>query len=170
MKLFRRRKPENAEEEDELVFGADAAEEDPGQEMAEAAATTGPSAGAAAPDAAASPVAQAGPILTPDDPLAQMRADAASETAAAETPSEGAAPSPNPDDPLDAGLMDLFREAKKEVQESTLASDLEDIPIQDLLSDLMSVSEGLGITPRVRAKPRQDRALDSEPELRAGGK
>jgi len=159
MKLFRRRKPENGEQEDDLVVDADAAEEDSGQEMAEAA-----------PEAAAGAAAEPGPILAPDDPLAQMRADAASEAAAAETPSEGAASSPNPADPLDAGLMDLFREAKNEVQESTLASDLEDIPIQDLLSDLVSVSEGLGITPRVRAKPRQDRALDSEPELRAGGK
>ena len=158
MKLFRKRKPNKGEEADE-IFDADAAEEDRGQEMAEAA-----------PEAAAGAAAEPGPILTPDDPLAQMRADAARETAAAETPSEGAAPSPNPDDPLDASLMDLFREAKNEVQESTLASDLEDIPIQDLLSDLVSVSEGLGITPRVRAKPKQDRALDSDPELHQAGK
>ena len=159
MKLFRRRKPEIGEEEDELAFDTDATEEDSGQEIA-----------AAALEAAASPAAQAGPIPPPDDPLAQMRADAAAETAAAETPSEGAAPSPQPDDPLDAGLMDLFREAKNEVQESTLASDLEDIPIQDLLSDLMSVSEGLGITPRVHAQPRRVRAIDSDGELPAGGK
>jgi hypothetical protein len=153
MKLFRRRKPENGDEEDDLIFDADAAEDGSGQEMAEAA-----------PEAAASAATEPGPILTPDDPLAQMRAEAARETA------EGAAPSPAPDDPLDASLMDLFLEAKNEVQESTLASDLEDIPIQDLLSDLVSVSESLGITPRVRAKPRQVRALDSESELRAGGK
>ena len=159
MKLFRRRKPENGDEEDDLVLDADAAEEGSGQETA-----------AAALEAAAGAAADVGPILAPDDPLAQMRAEAARETAAAETPSEGAAPSPQPDDPLDAGLMDLFREAKNEVQESTLASDLEDIPIQDLLSDLMSVSEGLGITPRVHARPRQDRALDSDPELRQAGK
>jgi len=156
VKLFRRRKPENGEAEDELAFEAG---EDPGQETAEAAL-----------EAAAGPAADAGPILAPDDPLAQMRAEAAAETGAAETPSEGAAPSPNLDDPLDAGLMDLFREAKNEVQESTLASDLEDIPIQDLLSDLVSVSQDLGITPRVRAKPRQDRALDSDPELRQASK
>ena len=170
MKLFRRRKPENGEEEDELIFDTDAGDEDPGQEMAEAASGTGAPTDAAAPEAASSPAAQAGPILTPNDPLAQMRAEAAGELAAAEKPSEGAAPSPQPDDPLDAGLMDLFLEAKNEVQESTLASDLEDIPIQDLLSDLMSVSEGLGITPRVHARPRQDRALDSDPELRQAGK
>jgi hypothetical protein len=170
VKLFRKRKPENGEEEDELVFDMDAAEEDSGQDIAEAAAGIGTSADAAAPEAVASPAAQAGPVLTPNDPLAQMRADAASEAAAAEEPAEGAAPSPKPDDPLDAGLMDLFLEAKNEVQESTLASELEDIPIQDLLSDLMSVSEGLGITPRVHARPRQDKVLDSDPELRQAGK
>jgi hypothetical protein len=156
VKLFRRRKPENGEAEDELAFEA---EEDPGQETAEAAL-----------EAASGAAAEAGPILAADDPLAQMRADAAAETAAAETPSEGAAPSPKPDDPLDAGLMDLFLEAKNEVEESTLASDLEDIPIQDLLSDLVSVSDDLGITPRLRAQPRYVRAVDSDPELRQAGK
>ena len=169
MKLFGKRRKSDGEEEDDLVFDTDAAEEGSGQEMVEAAAETGTSADAAAPEAVASPAAQAGPVLTPNDPLAQMRADAASE-AAAEEPAEGAAPSPKPDDPLDAGLMDLFLEAKNEVQESTLASELEDIPIQDLLSDLMSVSEGLGITPRVHARPRQDKVLDSDPELRQAGK
>jgi hypothetical protein len=155
VKLFRKRKPENDEEEDELAFDTDAAEEDSGQEMAEAAA---------------SPPAQAEPTLTPDDPLAQMRAEAAGETAVAENPSEGAAPSPQPDDPLDPGLMDLFREAKNEVEESTLASELPDIPIQDLLSDLVNVSQCLGITPRVRAQPRRVRAVDSDGELGADSK
>jgi hypothetical protein len=168
MKLFRKRR-KNGEEEKEFVLDTDAPEEDSSPETTEAEAETGGSADAAAPGASASPADQAGAVA-PLDPLAQMRADAASETAAAETPSEGAAPSPNRDDPLDAGLMDLFREAKNEVQETTLASDLEDIPIQDLLSDLVSVSECLGITPRVRARPRQDRALDSDPELRQAGK
>ncbi len=170
MKLFGKKRKSDGEEEDELVFDTDSAEEESGQEMAQIQAGIGTSADAAAPEAVASPAAQAGPVLTPNDPLAQMRADAASEAAAAETPSEGAAPTPRPDDPLDAELMDLFLEAKNEVQESTLASDLEDIPIQDLLSDLMSVSEGLGITPRVHARPKQDRALDSDPELRQAGK
>lgn len=174
MKLFRRRKPENGEEEDELLFDTDGEEEDSGHEMAGATAGTGSSADAAAPEAASSLAAQAGPILTPNDPLAQMMAEAAAEAAAeiaaAETPSEGAAPAPNPDDPLDAGLMDLFREAKNEVEESTLASDLEDIPIQDLLSDLVSVSERLGIKPRLHAQPRQVRAVDSDHELRQAGK
>jgi hypothetical protein len=154
VKLFRKRKPENDEEADDL-FDADAAEEDSGPEMAEAAA---------------SPAAEAEPILATDDPLAQMRAEAAGETAVAETPAEGGAPSPPPDDPLDAGLMDLFREAKNEVEESTLASELPDIPIQDLLSDLVDVSQSLGITPRVRAQPRRVRAVDSDGELGASHK
>jgi hypothetical protein len=159
VKLFRRRKPENAEEEDELVLDRDAAEEDSIREITEAA--TG---------ASTDSPAQAGGVPPTDDPLAQMRADAAAEVAAAENPPEGAPASPQPIDALDASLMDLFLEAKNEVQESTLGSELPDIPIQDLLSDLVSVSEDLGITPRVRAKPRQDRALDSGLEPDQGGK
>ena len=170
MKLFRRRKPETAEEEDELVFDIDGEEEDSGHEMAEAAARTGTSADAAAPGAASSPAAQAGPILTPNDPLAQMRADADAEIAAAENPPEGAPASPKPDDVLDAGLMDLFREAKKEVQESTLASELPDIPIQDLLGDLVSVSRRLGVRPRPRLKPNPGQADERHLESHQGGK
>ena len=159
MKLFRRRKPENAEEEDELVLDREAAEEDSIREITEA--ETGPSTDSPA---------QAGGVPPADDPLAQMRADAAAEGAAAENSPEGATASPQPVDALDASLMDLFLEAKNEVQEITLGSELPDIPIQDLLSDLVSVSEDLGITPRVRAKPRQDRALDSGLEPDQGGK
>ena len=159
MKLFRRRKPENAEEEDELLLDADAAAEDSIREIAEAetgASTDSP--------------AQAGGVPPTDDPLAQMRADAAAEIAAAENPPEGAPASPKPDDVLDAGLMDLFREAKNEVQESTLASELPDIPIQDLLGDLVSVSRRLGVKPRPRLKPNPGQADERHLESHQGGK
>ena len=155
MKLFRRRKSENVEEEDELALDADAAEEDSIREITEAetgASTDSP--------------AQAGAVPPADDPLAQMRAEAAAEVAAAENPPEGAPASPQPDDTLDAGLMDLFREAKNEVQESTLASELPDIPIQDLLGDLVSVSRRLGVRPRPRPRaepgPAGKRALEPD--------
>ena len=147
MRLFRRRKPENAEEEDELLLDADAAEEDSIPEIAEAG--TG---------ASTDPPAQAGAVPPADDLFAQMRADAAAEIAAAENSPGGAPASPQPDDALDAGLMDLFREAKKEVQESTLASELPDIPIQDLLGDLVSVSRRLGVKPRPRLEPNPGQA------------
>lgn len=158
MRLFRRRKPENAEEEDELVLDRDAAEEDSIREITEAetgASTDSP--------------AQAGAVPPADDPLAQMRADAAAEVAAAENPPEGAPASPQPVDALDAGLMDLFLEAKNEVQESTLASELPDIPIQDLLGDLVSVSRRLGVKPRPRLEPNPGQAGERGLEPHQGG-
>lgn len=64
---------------------------------------------------------------------------------------EGGAP--QGDDPLDPDLVDIFRDAKNEVLEGTLASELEAIPIQDLLSDLKGVSDRLGVEPRAHAEP-----------------
>jgi len=159
VKLFRRHKPENAEEEDDLVSNTDAAEE--GSTREPTGAATG---------ASTDSPAQAGGVPPTDDPLAQMRADAAAEIAAAENPPEGAPASPKPDDVLDAGLMDLFREAKNEVQESTLASELPDIPIQDLLGDLVSVSRRLGVKPRPRLKPNPGQADERHLESHQGGK
>ena len=148
MKLFRRHKPENAEEEDDLVSNTDAAEEGSTREPTEAA--TG---------ASTDPPAQAGAVPPADDPFALMRA-------AAENPPEGAPGSPQPDDALDAGLMDLFREAKDEVEEATLASQLPDIPIQDLLGDLVTLSQRLGVKPRPRLEvnPDQEGELSLEPD------
>lgn len=162
MKLFRvRPKPENGEEEKELVLDTDAEEQPPAQDTTEAEAET---------PEATSPAGQTAVSESPNDPLAAMRAEAANEVAAAETPPEGASASPQPDDTLDPGLLELFREAKNEVQESTLASELPDIPIQELLSDLVSISLDLGITPRVRAQPRQAKALHRGPDREQGGK
>jgi hypothetical protein len=159
VKLFRRRKPENAEEEDELLLDADAAEEASIREITEA--ETG---------ASTDPPAQAGAVTPADDPLAQMRADAAAEVAAAQNLPEGAPASPQPVDALDADLMDLFLEAKNEVQESTLASELPDIPIQDLLGDLVSVSRRLGVKPRPRLEPNPGQADERGLEPDQGGK
>jgi hypothetical protein len=155
VKLFRRRKPENAEEEDDLVSNTDAAEEDSTREPTGAA--TG---------ASTDPPAQAGAVPPTDDPIAQMRADAIAEVAAAENPPEGAPGSPQPDDALDAGLMDLFREAKDEVEEATLASQMPDIPIQELLGDLVTLSQRLGVKPRPRLEvnPDQEGELSLEPD------
>ena len=171
MKLFRmRRKPENGEAEQELVLDTDAQEEASAQEMTEAEAETVASAAAATPEPAAGPAAQAEAIPPPDDPLAQIRAEAPGEIAAGEEPPEGDPASPQPDDSLDPDLLDLFREAKNEVQEGTLASELPDIPIQDLLSDLVSVSQGLGITRRARAEPNQGKTGDHGRKPDQGGK
>ena len=49
--------------------------------------------------------------------------------------------SPETDEPLDPSLVRLFLQARDEAE----ASDLPDIPIQDLLSELVSLSRSLGI-------------------------
>ena len=164
MKLFRlRRKPESGEEEKELILDTDAEGQAPAQEMTEAEAEAGASADAPTPEAAAEAPATEG------DLLAEIGAEAASESEAAEKTPENDPGLPQEDDPLDPDLLDLFREAKNEIVESTLASELPDIPIQDLLSELVSVSERLGARPRARTdpsndEPREPRAERSEDE------
>ena len=155
MKLFRKRKPGNAEEEDELLLDGDA-EEGYIRDVTEAA--TG---------APTDPPAQAEVVVPVDDPIAQMRADATS-AAASENPLEGAPTSPG--DLLDAGLLDLFREAKEEVEETTLASQLPDIPIQELLGDLVSLSQRLGVEPRPRLEANPDQVGELDPDHRASRK
>ena len=164
MKLFRRRKPENGEEEDELVLDTDAVEEDSGQKVAEARAET-----AVTPQGDSAVQADLIPSDS-GDPLLQLPSEATEEILAEDKPPPVDPTLPQREDPLDPDLLDLFREAKNEVQETTLASELPNIPIQDLLSDLVSVSQELGITPRVRAQPRQHKTSDGGPELREGGK
>jgi len=83
------------------------------------------------------------------DLMTQISAETDSEIETEEKASE--------EDPLDPDLVDIFREAKNEVEESTLASELEDITTQDLLSDLVSVSQSLSRTLRARAESGQDR-------------
>jgi hypothetical protein len=166
VKLFRtRRKPDNGEEEKELVLDTDAEERGPAEETAEA--------GAPATDGApevADLAAEAGATPTPGDPLAEMRAEAAAETAAGEKPPEGTAESPAPDDPMDSGLLELFREAKNEVQETTLASELPDIPIQDLLGDLVNIRQELRTTAVIRPEPDPGQTHHRGSQRGQGGK
>jgi hypothetical protein len=142
MKLFRvKRKPKGGEENRELVLDTEDEPQAPVQDEtgaeveAEAAADT--PADASAEGEAPAPQA---------DVLTQIGAEANSELEA-----EGG--SPQEEEPLDPELLDIFREAKNEVLESTLASELEDIPAQDLLTDLMGVSRKLGTAMRARARP-----------------
>jgi hypothetical protein len=143
MKLFRvGRKPKSGEEDRELVLDTEAeaqalAQDEAGAEVeAEAPADAAPAEGEAP--------APEGDLLT------QIGAEADSEIEAEDGP-------PQEDDPLDPELLDIFREAKNEVLESTLASELEDIPAQDLLTDLMGVSRQLGKTLRARARADRGR-------------
>jgi hypothetical protein len=87
------------------------------------------------------------------DLLAQTDAEAASEVETTEQAPENNGGSPRLDDSLGPALLDVSRDAKSEAPENTLASELPDIPIQDLLSDLVSVGQRLGIAPRARAEP-----------------
>ena len=86
--------------------------------------------------------------------LVQVGAEADSEIDAGGEPPQSDAGSPLEDE-LDPALLELFREARNEVQESTLASELPDIPIQDLLSELVSLRQRLGIAPPARAEPEE---------------
>ena len=67
---------------------------------------------------------------------------------------------PQEDDPLDPNLLDIFHAAKNEVEESTPPSGLADIPVQDLLSDLVGVSHRLRATPLATAELGRDEAPD----------
>jgi hypothetical protein len=88
------------------------------------------------------------------DTDAEAEAPAPDAAAVAEVLAQEEAPV---DDPLDPDLVDIFREAKNEVEEITLASELEDIPTQDLLTDLVGVRRRLSIAARDRAKPNEGR-------------
>jgi len=148
MKLFRvRRKPKSGEENRELVLDTEA--------EAQALAQDGTGAEVEAEAPAGTPTADAAPAegeapAPEGDLLTRIGAETDSEIEA-----EGG--SPQEDDPLDPELLDIFREAKNEVLESTLASELEDIPAQDLLTDLMGVSRQLGTALRARARADQGR-------------
>jgi hypothetical protein len=151
MRFFRlRRKPESDEEEKELVLDADTEEEALAQDIIEAEEEAPQSAAEAATPTAEEAPAPAG------DLLAQLGAEADAEIEAEEKAPETEGGSPQGGDSLDPDLLNIFRSAKEEVQESTLASELEDIPAQDLLSDLVGVSHRLRAMPRSHAGPGQE--------------
>ena len=99
------------------------------------------------------------------DPLAELGAEVGSEAdTGGRLPVNGAAP--ETDEPLDPALEQLFRQANAEAQESLAASELPDIPIQDLLNELVSLGRCLGIEPLARAQPAEpaNRGDSGEPE------
>jgi len=144
MKLFRlRRKPKSGQEEKELVLDTDAEAQAHVQDITEAEVEAEAPPDTPSPDVEVEAPAPEGDLMT------QISAETDGEIEAEEEASE--------EDPLDPDLVDIFREAKNEVEESTLASELEDITTQDLLSDLVSVSQSLSRTLRARAESGQDR-------------
>jgi hypothetical protein len=155
MRLFRgKTKPKTGEEDKEMMPAADT-------EAEPAAPTAVPNAGSEAgpdtapsdtpePDAKEAGTAEDAPEEAPppqDNLLAQIGAEADAELAKEEAAAaEGA--SPTDKDELDPELLDIFRDARNEIQESSLAAELEDIAVQQLLDDLASVSQRLGVPPR----------------------
>ncbi|MCJ7510003.1 MAG: hypothetical protein MUP14_03845 [Dehalococcoidia bacterium] len=141
MRFFRRRRnTENDEEKKELALDTDTEAQALAQDMPEADTPTD------------------GEALVPEgDLLAQIGAETNAEIRAEEGAREAEGGSPQGGDSLDPDLLDIFRAAKDEVHESTLASELEDIPAQDLLSDLVGISHDLRTMPRTHAEPDQDR-------------
>lgn len=104
--------------------------------------------------------------LPEPDPLAGIQADAMAADAAdalslAGAPAEGAAGGVPPD--LGSDLLDVFREAKQENEEGSLASELEDVSIGDLLGDVMGISSRLGIKPTQRREEPPAEAPAEEP-------
>ncbi len=163
MKLFRlRRKPDSEEDDRELVLDTDAQAkdqaEDPTEDEAEASSEP-PAPQAAAPVQQEIPPPEAAPPIQDDAPapegdvLAQIGTETDREMEAEEKESETESGAPRGDDSLDPDLLDIFRDAKNEVVESTLAAELEEIPIQDLLSDLKGISRRLGVAPQARPEP-----------------
>lgn len=148
MKLFRiKRKPKSGEENRELVLDTETEAQAPAQDETGAEVEAEAPADTPAPDAAP---AEGEAPAPQGDVLTQIGAEADSEI-------EAEGDSPQEDEPLDPELLDIFREAKNEVLESTLASELEDIPAQDLLTDLVGVSRQLGTALRARARPDKGR-------------
>ncbi len=65
------------------------------------------------------------------------------------------------DDSLDLDLLDIFRDAKKETEEGSLAAEVEDIAIGDLLSDLVGIGGELGVSLKAAA-PEPDPETEVE--------
>jgi hypothetical protein len=151
MRFFRlRRKPESDEEERELVLDTDAEAQALAQDTLEAEEKAPQSA------AEADSLTEGEAPAPEGHDLAQIGAEADAEIEAEEEAREAEGGSPQGGDSLDPDLLDIFRAAKDEVQESTLASELEDIPAQDLLSDLVGISHHLRTMPRAHAEPGQE--------------
>ncbi|HSP56576.1 MAG TPA: M23 family metallopeptidase [Dehalococcoidia bacterium] len=101
------------------------------------------------------------------DPLAGLGDDAqsAADVAAldAGTSAGGAAPSD-----LAGDLLDVFRDAKQDTEEGTLASEVDDVSISDLLGDVRGISSRLGVKPAQRREEpviAAEQGPEEQPEL-----
>jgi LysM repeat protein len=99
-----------------------------------------------------------------------LNTDAEGQAPAQNTSEAEVEPEASPDTPAPEGtlMVQIGTEADNETtaEETTPASEPTDIPIQDLLSDLVGVSRRLGVTPRAPTTPDPDdeaRDADAEP-------
>ena len=106
-------------------------------------------------------LAEAGATDAADDPLAPSTGTDA-EPAAADDPLSDL---DGDDEEEESGddLLDIFKETKEETEEGSLASEVDDIAIDDLLSDVVGMSQRLGVTPAKKDR----RAAAVEPEIDA---
>lgn len=88
-----------------------------------------------------------------DNLLAQIGAEADAEMAKEEAEA-AEADSAGDKDELDPELLDIFRDARNEVQESSLAAELDDIAVQELLNELLGIGSRLGIAAQGPARDR----------------
>ncbi len=98
-----------------------------------------------------------------EDLFAQLGAEAMNEPAADQTDPLTGHPSAE-DDALDPELLDIFRDAKSEVEESSLAAQLENVPIDELLSEAVGIGQRLGVKVDRQPGPSTERTPDGEPE------
>lgn len=131
---------------------------------------TAPEPPAAAPPPA-QPVSEPPAPAAPEDPLAALSTEAPqpeSQTPVIpEVPDPSTAGEAAPQDGGDAlaglagvadaeggdDLLDIFRDAKDETEEGSLVKELDNVPISELLTDVVSLSQQLGVTPSGNRKP-----------------
>ena len=157
MKLFKLRQKPGNEQTTELVMDTelepDSEALDSAQEPPTPAEAPAPAGGAVDPPSdgrEAEPASEARPAAPHDDLFAELSAGAAEEPAAE-------------DDELDPGLLDIFRDARNEVEEGNLAAQLDNIPIDDLLTEAIGIGQRLGISVRARPEVVAERETPEQP-------
>lgn len=114
----------------------------------------GPAVAAPGPEPVADTGAQPEPEAIPSQPEDPLAAAQAAVNEAESQPAEG----------MDPNLLDIFRDAKQETEEGSLASEVEEVPIRDLLSDLWSIGRRLGVRPASQRPQEPERVTFPAPE------
>jgi len=113
-------------------------------------------------DPAGGPVPDEAPMATAD-PLAGLGDDAQGAAGGAVLDAASSAGGAAPSD-LGGDLLDVFRDAKQDTEEGTLASEVDDVSISDLLGEVLGVSSRLGVKPSPPKVELASCALEAEVE------